>query len=330
MMPDNFVFESCFAPYIQSLIVEKRRAGFQYCAAAHQLKQFDRFCIENKIASPCITKEIADQWCLLQDGEAPATQAGRVSVVRQLSLYMQASGIESYIPRNFAHKAKPAAYVLDAAEVKSLFEQIDAYQSVHPCEAFHRLALEYRILFRVIFCCGLRVSEARKLRVVDVDLKQGILKITQAKGGGDRLVYLPEELRILCADYLKILQTQYHIASEWFFPARNPERVLEVASIGQKFHCFWERTPYAGKCNIHPTVHSLRHTFVVMRMNQWMEEGIRLEAMMPYLSKYLGHASVNDTFYYYHQVESAFHIIREKDTVSQHVIPEVYDYEEKE
>ena len=42
------------------------------------------------------------------------------------------------------------------------------------------------------------------------------------------------------------------------------------------------------------------------------------------------HASVNDTFYYYHQVESAFHIIREKDTVSQHVIPEVYDYEEKE
>ena len=109
---------------------------------------------------------------------------------------------------------------------------------------------------------------------------------------------------------------------------RNPERVLEVASIGQKFHCFWERTPYTGKCNIHPTVHSLRHTFVVMRMNQWMEEGIRLEAMMPYLSKYLGHASVNDTFYYYHQVESAFHIIREKDTVSQHVIPEVYDYEE--
>lgn len=73
MMPDNFVFESCFAPYIQSLIVEKRRAGFQYCAAAHQLKQFDRFCIENKIASPCITKEIADQWCLLRDGEAPAT-----------------------------------------------------------------------------------------------------------------------------------------------------------------------------------------------------------------------------------------------------------------
>lgn len=61
-----------------------------------------------------------------------------------------------------------------------------------------------------------------------------------------------------------------------------------------------------------------------------MEEGVPLESMMPYLSKYLGHSSVNDTFYYYHQVESAFRIVREKDTASQNVIPEVYDYEEKE
>jgi len=329
-MSDDFVFESCFAPYIQSLITEKRQAGFQYSATAYRLQQFDRFCMENKIMNPCITKEISDQWELLREREAPATQTGRVSAVRQLSLYMQASGIESYIPRNFAHKTKPVAYVLDEAEVKALFAQIDAYQPSLPYEAFHRLALEYRILFRVIFCCGLRVSEARKLRMADVDLLQGVLKIKQAKGSKDRLVYLSEDLRILCSDYLKILQKQYHTASEWFFPGRNPEHVLEIASIGKKFHYFWKKTSYAGKYDIHPTVHSLRHTFVVMRMNQWMDEGIRLDVMMPYLSKYLGHSSVNDTFYYYHQVESAFHIIREKDTVSQHVIPEVYDYEEKE
>lgn len=109
MMSDDLIFESCFAPYIQSLIAKKRQAGFQYYAAAYQLKQFDRFCIEKKVINPCITKDISDQWGLLRDREAPATQAGRVSVVRQLSLYMQASGIESYIPRNFAHKTKPVA-----------------------------------------------------------------------------------------------------------------------------------------------------------------------------------------------------------------------------
>lgn len=327
-MSDNLLFESCFAPYIRALIAEKKQAGFQYISAAYQLRQFDHFCAENKIEQPIITKELADQWGLLRDGEEPTTQSGRISVLRQLSLYMQASGIESYVPRNFSHNAKHIAYVLDEDEVKALFAQIDAYQPKLTSVAFHRLALEYKVLFRMIYCCGLRISEARKLRVTDVDLTQGILKIYQSKGDKDRLVYMPDDLRVLCVDYLEMLKKYYHTISEWFFPARNPERILEVASIGKKFNFFWESTPYAGNSSIHPTVHSLRHTFVVMRMNQWMEDGISLEAMMPYLSKYLGHASVNDTFYYYHQVESAFGIVREKDTASQHVIPEVFDYEE--
>lgn len=113
--------------------------------------------------------------------------------------------VKEYVPRNFTHNAKPVAYVLDGAEVRALFAQVDTYRPEQSCEAFHRLALEYRVLFRVIFCCGLRVLEARKLRVTDVDLKQGILKIKQSKGDRDRLVYLSEDLRKLCTDYSKIL-----------------------------------------------------------------------------------------------------------------------------
>lgn len=61
-----------------------------------------------------------------------------------------------------------------------------------------------------------------------------------------------------------------------------------------------------------------------------MQEGIRLQEMMPYLSKYLGHSSVNDTFYYYHLVESSFKIIREKDVSSDIIIPEAEDSEHEE
>lgn len=58
-------------------------------------------------------------------------------------------------------------------------------------------------------------------------------------------------------------------------------------------------------------------------MNKWMEQGIELNGMMPYLSNYLGHTSVDDTFYYYHQIESAFKIVRSKDSASAIIIPEV-------
>ena len=60
-------------------------------------------------------------------------------------------------------------------------------------------------------------------------------------------------------------------------------------------------------------------------MNEWMKTGVKLDNMMPYLSKYLGHSSPDDTFYYYHQVEEAFSIIRQKDQSAAFVIPEVTD-----
>jgi integrase/recombinase XerD len=58
-----------------------------------------------------------------------------------------------------------------------------------------------------------------------------------------------------------------------------------------------------------------------------MEKGENLNAMMPYLSMYLGHSSVENTYYYYHQIESAFKIVRQKDELSKNIIPEVA-YEE--
>ena len=44
------------------------------------------------------------------------------------------------------------------------------------------------VLFRTIYGCGLRASEARLLRVADVDIDTGVLQIRDAKGGKDRQV----------------------------------------------------------------------------------------------------------------------------------------------
>ena len=59
-----------------------------------------------------------------------------------------------------------------------------------------------------------------------------------------------------------------------------------------------------------------------------MAEGISLDVMMPYLSRYLGHSRIEGTLYYYHQVSDAYRVVRQKDLVSGRVIPEVVSYEE--
>ena len=327
MKISGYQLQSCFAPYIEQFIQEKRAAGFIYESEEWKLKHFDAFCIEESVTEPCLSRELVKKWGTLRDGEALVTCSARTSVIRQFALFLTSLGIEAYIPSNFYKAEKKVVHILSDAEIKAFFEKVDGYVPIVTIAGFYRLADEYKVIFRLIYCCGLRISEARKLRWKDVDFKQRTIRILQSKGHKDRLVYMAEDLTELLHAYEKVLYDKYHCLSEWVFPAREADRCLSNGTIDKKFREFWTLTPYAGGCDKVPTVHCLRHTFVVKRMNLWMEEGVPLKEMLPFLSKYLGHQSPDETFYYYHQVAEAFRIIRAKNRTGKFVIPEVNSYE---
>ena len=138
----------------------------------------------------------------------------------------------------------------------------------------------------------------------------------------DRLVYMSSDMSELISDYLEFLFRQIGNEPLWLFPSVDPAKHMS-GGCAQRFRDFWNMTPSALNCEKAPTIHSLRHTYVVMRMNQWMESGYDLRVMMPYLSRQLGHVSVDETFYYYHQVIDAHRIIRQKDSLASLVLPEV-------
>ena len=48
MMSGHYSFTSCFAPFIESMITEKRNAGFQYEHAEWILHKFDEFCNQDR------------------------------------------------------------------------------------------------------------------------------------------------------------------------------------------------------------------------------------------------------------------------------------------
>ena len=299
MMLKNYRFQSCLAPYIRALIQQKRMEGFIYDTEEYHLKHFDAFCIVYNLSQPTITRELTVAWGNIRDTEGKVYCSRRVSAVRQLCLYLQSQGMEAYVPTNFYQKSNYVAHVLPDEEILEFFKVLDGYCPKANGAVFKRLSIEYKVLFRLIYCCGLRISEARKLKIADVNLNDGTVRVMQSKGRKDRVVYLAGDLLQLFIEYRRIIDSIYHVTSDWFFPARNPERELSVSSINRKFRQFWKKTSYAANCDRSPTVHSLRYSFVVKRMNLWMEEGVALNSMMPYLSKYLGHCSPGDTFYYY-------------------------------
>lgn len=322
-MNKDLEYSSALAPYINSLLADKRSMGYSYDNQAYLLKKFDEYWMEQGIESPVITMESLEKWMVQRDTECRQYRDGRISAVRQLALHMNASGLEAYIPRGFFSKNKRMPHLFSDGELLAFFSEVDSYAPIAKSEVFDRMAHEYRILFRMYYCCGLRRTEACRLRTRDVDLKGGILTILRSKGDKDRNVYLPDDLCLLCARYLDYLRNVMGTEPYWFFPSKDPDKPLPGATVDRRFNKFWGCTAYAESCEKKPTVHCFRHTYVVKRMNLWMEQGLSLDVMMPYLSKYLGHKGADGTFYYYHSVKETYRVIREKDTIANAVIPEV-------
>jgi len=318
-------YNSSLACYITGLIKQKQACGYIYEYEAYILESFDRFCIEKNHTAGTITRDLVMQWAIQRPTEGKNYRNQRVSFVRQLAFYMQSLGKNPYIPKHFASETVGVPYVLSRAELTSFFAVVDGYMP--PQTVFRRLVPTYQVLFRLFYCCGLRLAEGCYLRRSCVDLENGYIRILQSKGNKDRLVLLADDVRAMCKTYDALTQD---IAPnrEWFFPGRHPDQAIRKTSIDKKFAKFWNKTPFAGKVAKKPTVQSLRHTFVVDKMNEWMDTGVDTAVMMPYLSRYLGHSSIVETQYYFHTIEQAFPIIRRHDAISDSIIPEVVTYAE--
>ena len=318
-------YNSSLAPYITGLIMQKQACGYIYEYEAYILEWFDKFCIKEHYNSGTITRDMVMKWAIQRSTESKNYRNQRVSFVRQLALYMQSIGIKSYIPGHFASETVEVPHILSKEELVSLFRAIDSY--LPPQLSFRRLVPTYQVLMRLFYCCGLRLAEACYLRRNCVDLKRGIFKILQSKGNKNRLVFLSDDVLELCRKYDARMQAIIP-ERQWFFPGRYKDKPIRKNSVDKKFGEFWNKTPFAGKVDKKPTVHCLRHTFVVDKMNEWMHAGMDIGVMMPYLSRYLGHSSIGETQYYFHTIEQTGPIIRKYDSISKKVIPEVMAYEE--
>jgi integrase len=152
------------------------------------------------------------------------------------------------------------------------------------------------VLFRTIYACGLRASEARLLRFGDVDVDTGVLTIRDAKGGRDRQVPVSAALRDRLAGYHA--RVAGRTGGDWFFPG-TAGQPLTLANIDKNFRRFlWQaRIPHGGKGH-GPRVHDLRHVFAVNNLRSWFAAGEDAGALLPVLQAYLGHSSIAGTGYY--------------------------------
>lgn len=324
-MSKEVLYKSPLARHIEGFLDEKIALGYKYTAESRIMRRFDRYWVEHGCGEIGLTADTIADWIQKGSQESAGQLRNRIIVVRQFSIYLNGLFIPSYIPPLKIRREKHLRHLLTKPEIKDLFSQIDthALKGKGSTVATRRMVDEYPVLFRLIYLNGMRISEACGLLVSQIDLDSGILTILDGKGNTDRLIYLSEDMRLLCIAYLHHLQESLGKMPRWFFPGRNADKPISISAVEREFNSFWSKTSFAEGCAKKPTVHDLRHAYVVHRINLWLEQGLDFEHMLPYLSKFLGHKGFDETFYYYHYAEEAAHTIHKMDTVILKVIPEV-------
>ena len=286
------------ADAIAGLVAEKRSVGYKYVSEERVLARFEAFCASEFPGLETVTQASVHAWIAAarERSVTPATVQGLAAPVRELARWFHRRGVDAYVlPAGTL--PKPARYVphiYTDQELPALFAQTDR---CHYCPEVPFRHLVMPVLFRTIYACGLRCSEARLLRVADVDIDAGVLQIRDAKGGKDRQLPVSEPLRERLAGYHAKLAGQP--GWEWFFPGATPGVPLTLNNVNHNFRRFlWQaRIPHGGRGH-GPRVHDLRHTAAVNNLRAWFARGENVDALLPVLQTYLGHSSIGDTAYY--------------------------------
>jgi len=322
-MHRDFEFSSAIGHHIRGFIKEKQAAGYKYFNESMWMAKFDAYWQSHDYGETGLTQENLEEWLRKRDNEGAGGLKHRTSIIREFSLYLNGLGIISYYPPIEARCHKSPAYVLTDGELKAFFYQVDCFKPRYASKMSSRMANEYPVLFRLIACTGLRNSEASYLPMENVDLESGMIVVLNGKGDKDRAVYLSADMLDMCRNYHRYLCAELGGNPRWLFPGMSPDNPINRSTVSNRFAKFWNMTPFGGKTALRPCVHSLRHTMITKRINLWVKQGISFDQMMPYLCKFLGHKSFNETYYYFHYVEDSARIIQEKDSTIGKVIPEV-------
>jgi integrase len=153
----------------------------------------------------------------------------------------------------------------------------------------------FQALFGLLACTWLRISEALRLRVPDVDFSQGLIVVRESKFGQTRLVPLhPTAQRALRA-YARKREHFFPLAGYFFTSDRG--RRLNYCKVRNTFAQL--REPIAGNRK-KPRIHDLRHTFTCRVLQRWQGRVKGAQSRVIILSRYLGHADINSTYWYLH------------------------------
>ncbi|WP_242634264.1 site-specific tyrosine recombinase XerD [Marinobacter salicampi] len=269
------------ALWLEDGLGEKTRSAYR-----SDLVQLSRWLGEKPLSPRLISVTRGDllDWISqgLMEGRKTSTAARRLSGVRRFYRYLLREGLIVEDPTLRIDSPRLVRRLPD-----SLSEQ-DVEALLREPDTDVPLELRDRAMLEILYGCGLRVTELVSLRVDQVNMRQGVVRVV-GKGNKERMIPLGEEAVDWLFSYLRMGRSELlrGKASDALFPGNRPEPMTRQT--------FWYRVKlYARRAGITKKLspHTLRHAFATHLLNHGAD--LRVVQML------LGHSDLSTTQIYTH------------------------------
>ena len=214
----------------------------------------------------------------------PSSIARKISAIRAFFRFLEQN---EFIDENFAaHLESPK----QKRALPSFMNIDDVFRLVRQGEGSSQYAaVRDRVILRLFYATGMRISECAALDVTDLDLKNCLVRLL-GKGQKTRIVPFGSSTHPLVVEYLQIrseyLEEKGHTSGALFVSNRGSR--LSIRSIRRAVSRAVERL----SINYHVSPHTLRHTFAT----HLLESGADIRG----IQELLGHVSLSTTQRYTH------------------------------
>ncbi|MDA3931999.1 MAG: tyrosine-type recombinase/integrase [Tenericutes bacterium] len=308
---------------LSDFIDHRNLMGYKTNIYERHLKQFYNYCTENNITINNLTEKQLTEYCYSKFNESEQTKRKRMTMMIHYARHLRRHDFEINIPKhrnNVVRTCHNDPHIYTKQELKSFFRVVDNWKLSKYANT-NRTDMD-PLLFRLYYGCGLRLNEPLKLKLKDVDLKNGVLYINNGKNNRSRIIPISNSVRRLFILYCdKCLPGANE--KTYLFPSSKQERPISGRLVYGRFR------EYLAKAGIKhtghgPRIHDFRHTYCIHRLKKWVLEGVDLNTMLPYLSAYLGHVDFRGTEYYLRLTADLYpQLINQMENYQSSVIPQI-------
>ena len=287
------------------------------------LKTFENYCSNNYDNPKCLTQDMIDSWCTKRENELNKSFNSRIAVI---SIFIKYTNSRNITDLNAPKLLKPEKstykpHFFTQEELNNFFYACDTIKITNNSVILKNQKLTIPVFFRLLYSTGMRTTEARLLKVEDIDFDNGIINIKRSKGTNQHYVVLNDLMKSKLIEYNKEINLLYP-NRVYFFQAANGKS-HQRQWISKNFKKCWNQYN-----NTHAIPYDLRHHYAITNINNWVNKGVEFNDKLYYLSKSMGHSVIESTKYYYSLVPRMSNIFKTQINDNfEIIVPEVKTYD---